>query len=311
MSDLQNQTPANTYKGLLQVGDYTNGVDSTAKFVSDGEGTPSALSVSTTKVGVGTASPSQELDVNGNVVATTLTTSGAVTAGSVSTSGAVGAGEYALDQTGSSSSAVAIHAPTTNELAIRTNSTEAMRIDSSGNCGIGTTTPDAFTAFFGNASNLSIGGAKAGEIELGFDAQAYNNYVTGLGGLAFLNLSNSSSGLNANSIFSAGIYGQTVSDTEDSNPNENAGGRLRFYTKPIDGTPVESMRIDDEGNVGIGTDSPSAPLEVSSTTGGVIMPRMNTTQRTAISSPTPGEMVYDTDLNKFYGYTNTGWVALH
>ena len=25
MSDLQNLTPANTYKGLLQVGDYTNG----------------------------------------------------------------------------------------------------------------------------------------------------------------------------------------------------------------------------------------------------------------------------------------------
>jgi hypothetical protein len=65
------------------------------------------------------------------------------------------------------------------------------------------------------------------------------------------------------------------------------------------------------GNVGIGTVSPSAPLEVASTTGGVIMPRMNTTQRTAISSPTPGEMVYDTDLNKFYGYTSSGWTALH
>ena len=26
MSDLQNQTPADTYKGLLQVGDYTDGI---------------------------------------------------------------------------------------------------------------------------------------------------------------------------------------------------------------------------------------------------------------------------------------------
>jgi len=91
MSDLQNQTPANTYKGLLQVGDYINGVNSTSKYVSDGEGTPSALSLSTTKVGIGTNSPSQELEVNGDIVATTLTTSGAVTAGSVSTSGQVGA----------------------------------------------------------------------------------------------------------------------------------------------------------------------------------------------------------------------------
>ena len=92
MSDLQNQTPADTYKGLLQVGDYTNGVDSTSKYVSDGEGTPSALSISESKVGVGTTSPSAELDVNGDIEATTLNTSGAVTGGSVSTSGAVTAG---------------------------------------------------------------------------------------------------------------------------------------------------------------------------------------------------------------------------
>jgi hypothetical protein len=70
------------------------------------------------------------------------------------------------------------------------------------------------------------------------------------------------------------------------------------------------MTIDPSGNVGIGTTSPSAPLEVTSTTGGVIMPRMNTSQRTAISA-SDGEMVYDTDLNKFYGYANGAWVALH
>jgi hypothetical protein len=66
-----------------------------------------------------------------------------------------------------------------------------------------------------------------------------------------------------------------------------------------------------DGNVGIGTTNPNAPLEVSSTTGGVIMPRMTTTQRNAIASPANGEMVYDTDLNKFYGYANNAWTALH
>lgn len=163
MSDLQNQTPANTYKGLLQVGDYTNGVDGNSEYIQDGEGHNSALSISTTKVGVGTVSPSAELDVNGGIEATTLTTSGAVTGGSVSTSGAVTAGsldvsgnvvadEYALDQTGSSSSAVAIHAPATNELAIRTNSTERVRIDNSGKVGIAT---DPSTA------NLEVKGTEA------------------------------------------------------------------------------------------------------------------------------------------------------
>jgi len=276
MSDLANQTPASTYKGLLQVNDYTNGVDGTSKFVQDGEGTDSALSVSTTKVGVGTASPTQELDVNGNIVATTLTTSGAVTAGSVSTSGAVGAGsvdvngnvvadEYALDQTGASSSAVAIHAPASNELAIRTNSTEAMRIDSDGKVGIGTTSP---------ARPLSIFSSTTDSVALRLTNQSDTSYYADY----------------ANGFIKA--YGSSTSFKIILNDDEK-------------------IRIKDNGNVGIGTGNPSAPLEVSSTTGGVIMPRMNTTQRTAISSPTPGEMVYDTDLNKFYGYTSSGWTALH
>ena len=65
------------------------------------------------------------------------------------------------------------------------------------------------------------------------------------------------------------------------------------------------------GKVGIGETTPSAPLTVTSTTGGVLLPRMTTSNRTTISSPSNGEMVYDTDLNKFYGYANGAWVALH
>ena len=71
-----------------------------------------------------------------------------------------------------------------------------------------------------------------------------------------MNYSNSSTSVGAGAKLVGGIYCQTVSDTITSNPNQNAGERLRFFTKPINGAPTEKMRIDDAGNVGIGTTNP-------------------------------------------------------
>jgi len=281
MSDLQNQTPADTYKGLLQVGDYTNGVDANSEYIQDGKGINSVLSISTTKVGVGTVSPSAELDVVGGIEATTLTTSGAVTGGSVSTSGAVTAGsidvsgnvvadEYALDQIGTSSSAVAIHAPDTNELAIRTNSTEAMRIDSFGNIGIGIENPN-------RKIHVHTDTPKTQEISC----------TSLVGGLAL-------------SHATLGHGSDLIGDLELSNAIGNAKVRVT-----ADGASYFTG-----GDVGIGVESPSAPLEVASTTGGVIMPRMNDSQRDAISSPTAGEMIFNTSTNKLNVYNGTEWREL-
>ena len=63
------------------------------------------------------------------------------------------------------------------------------------------------------------------------------------------------------------------------------------------------------GNVGIGTVSPSAPLEVTSTTGGVVFPRLTTTQRDAISSPTDGETIFNSTTNVVESYNGTSWIA--
>lgn len=62
-------------------------------------------------------------------------------------------------------------------------------------------------------------------------------------------------------------------------------------------------------SVGIGTTTPhaSAMLDVTSTKGGILFPRMTTVQRTTqIPSPAPGLMVYDTDLKQHFIY-NGGW----
>lgn len=48
--DLTDRAPQNSYKDLLQISNSNSGVDSTARTVSDGEGTSSALKLSTTQV---------------------------------------------------------------------------------------------------------------------------------------------------------------------------------------------------------------------------------------------------------------------
>jgi hypothetical protein len=67
-----------------------------------------------------------------------------------------------------------------------------------------------------------------------------------------------------------------------------------------------------QNNVGIGTNTPhaSAQLEVSSTTRGLLSPRMTTAQRNAIASPAKGLLVYDMDLNSLFHYNGSAWVNL-
>lgn len=65
--------------------------------------------------------------------------------------------------------------------------------------------------------------------------------------------------------------------------------------------------------VGVGTNTPnaSAALDVTSTTQGLLTPRMTSAQRIAISNPADGLVVYQTDNTpNFYGYINGAWSAL-
>lgn len=72
---------------------------------------------------------------------------------------------------------------------------------------------------------------------------------------------------------------------------------------------------DSLGLVGINTISPAAALDVPSTTSGILVPRMTTAQRTAItvSSNVESLLVYDTDVDMFYYYNlaNTSWTPIN
>ena len=65
--------------------------------------------------------------------------------------------------------------------------------------------------------------------------------------------------------------------------------------------------------VGIGTTNPntSAALDITSTTKGLLIPRMTKTQRDAISSPATGLMIYQTDGTVgFYYYNGSSWAEV-
>jgi hypothetical protein len=65
-------------------------------------------------------------------------------------------------------------------------------------------------------------------------------------------------------------------------------------------------------SVGVGTNAPhaSAMLDVTSTTKGILLPRMTSAQRTAIASPAAGLMVYETTSASTWIYNGSGWVQL-
>jgi hypothetical protein len=76
-------------------------------------------------------------------------------------------------------------------------------------------------------------------------------------------------------------------------------------------SPVNNAQIwmKSDGNIGIGTSAPasSAKLDISSTTQGLLPPRMTTTQRDAISTPAAGLVIYNSTTNKHQGYNGTTW----
>ena len=70
-------------------------------------------------------------------------------------------------------------------------------------------------------------------------------------------------------------------------------------------------------NVGIGTANPnaSAMLDVTSTTKGVLVPRMTQAQRNAITNPATGLLIFQSDGTKGFYYNNgtpsvPGWMIL-
>lgn len=73
---------------------------------------------------------------------------------------------------------------------------------------------------------------------------------------------------------------------------------------------IEYMTLAPRGLLGINNTSPSKPLDIVSTTDGVLIPRMTTTQRDAVAVPLAAELIYNTSTNKFNFYDGAIWQAI-
>jgi hypothetical protein len=178
-TSLTGLTPATTYDALIKVGD--NGpLSATAKYLSDGLGNDAPMSMSTSRVGIGTDTPAYNLHINAASDSRIIITDSAQ--GSTANDGTY------IRQSGLNSSIVNQENGT---LQFGTNNSFVQTILANGNVGIGTSSPlaklQSTTAGTGvNEVALRLNNPNGNVAPTGVDIVLQSGYTTGVDGAAVI-----------------------------------------------------------------------------------------------------------------------------
>jgi hypothetical protein len=192
-------------------------------------------------VGIGTTSPGDKLNVEGNILLGTTDKIGwRYSSGNTSYNFITGE-----DQILTLSGGTWTSSGTQTAVRIKTQQGEKLTIRNDGNVGIGTTTPGA------KLEILNVSPSDVFSAQLKLTSSETTGAVDTGGALAFTG----NNGI-GNSVW-AYIRGMKANSIVSNNDSY-----LSFATRAAGGIPTEKMRITSAGNVGIGTTSPGAKLDV-------------------------------------------------